>query len=175
MFKQELDYTFVGISPQDVNELREKHNVIPVRLNKTRLAVDVDDVIHIPQHPQGRQKRISFSTVCLINESEVFYKADTSFGSSGSPVLYSQSNDMHVLALHKSGGVTLPDGRLANRGILLSAILDHVCRQSGRFLLYQILPHQFYLLVTDLGNSRVTSTQNTCKSIAFKFQTIVPE
>ena len=127
----------MGISPEHVNELREKHGVFPMKLAQTQLAVEVDDVIHIPQHPEGRQKRISFSTVCMITESEVFYKADTSFGSSGSPVLYSESNDMHVLALHKSGGVTLPDGRLANRGILLSAILGHICRQSGKSSLCQ--------------------------------------
>ena len=115
-----------------MKELRENHGVIPIKINQTRLAVELGDVIHIPQHPEGKQKRLSFSTVCKITESEVFYRADTSSGSSGSPVLYSQSNDLHVLALHKSGGVTLPGGLLANRGILFSAILDHICGHSGK-------------------------------------------
>ena len=124
----------MGISQQDVNELREKHGVAPMKLDQTRLAVETEEVIHIPQHPDGREKRISYSTVCKVTVSEVFYKADTSFGSSGSPVLYSQNNDMYVLALHKDGGVELSNGRQANRGILISAILDHICQHSGKLL-----------------------------------------
>ncbi len=117
----------MGISQQDVNELRENYGISPLKLEQTKLAVQVNaDIIHIPQHPDGREKKISYSKICEINESEVFYTADTSFGSSGSPVLFSQNNNMYVLAVHKDGGVKLPDGSLANRGILMTAILDHI-------------------------------------------------
>ena len=139
----------MGINEVDVNELREEHKVTPMKLDQTRLAVEVEDVIHIPQHPDGRQKRISFSTVCAITASEVFYKADTSSGSSGSPILYSQSNNMYVLALHKDGGVILHDGRLANRGILICAILDHICQQSGKSCLEGVSSVLFWRNVDD--------------------------
>ena len=102
-----------------------------MKLDETRLAVQPNEVIHIPQHPGGKSKQISFSTIYKITDTEVFYKADTSSGSSGSPVLYCQSNEMYVLALHKSGGVTL-DGILTNRGILIAAILDHIGLPGGK-------------------------------------------
>ncbi|XP_028397914.1 uncharacterized protein LOC114521615 [Dendronephthya gigantea] len=125
------DYTFVGISPQDIDDLQVGFDVTPVKLEKTKFCVDADDIVYIPQHPGGRPKRMSCSKVTHITQSEVFYQADTSGGSSGSPVLCVQNNDMYVLALHKSGSETLLDGRIANKGILMSCILDHVCGQRG--------------------------------------------
>ena len=124
----------MGISEEDVAKLRNELEVIPVKLGKETLEVKVDDIIHIPQHLEGKQKRISYSKVCGVTDTEVFYEADTSHGSSGSPVLYSQNNDMHVLALHKSGGVTLYNGKEANKGILMSAILNHLRSHSGKSL-----------------------------------------
>lgn len=132
----------MGINPQDVEDLRTMHNVIPVKLEETKFCIDVDDIIVIPQHPQGKPKRISYSKVSEITQDEVFYRADTSGGSSGSPVLCVQNNDMHVLALHKSGSATLRDGRLANRGILMNCILTHIRQRTGRSLvcIYVICP-----------------------------------
>lgn len=115
-----------------MTKLRDKHEVTPIKLGKENLFVQVDEVIHIPQHLEGKPKRISFSKVCGITDTEVFYEADTSHGSSGSPILYSQSNDMHVLALHKCGGVTMYNGKEANKGILMSAILNHLHQHSGK-------------------------------------------
>lgn len=139
LFTQELDYTFVGVTEKDVIDLRE-YQVTPIDLNQPRLAAEVGAVIHIPQHPGGRQKRLSYSTVLKITGREVFYKADTAIGSSGSPVLYVQNNRMYALALHKDGGVSV-DSTLANRGILISTILDHVYKNSGewRFILVSSL------------------------------------
>ena len=127
----------MGISQQNVNELREKYGISPVKLEKNRPTVQVNvDVIHIPHHPDGREKKFSWSKICGINESEVFYTADTSSGSSGSPVLFSQNNNMYVLALHKDNEGRLPDGSLANRGILMTAILDHICGMFSPLKIY---------------------------------------
>jgi V8-like Glu-specific endopeptidase len=121
----------VGISEGDVKDLHENYRVIPVKLEQTRLTVEVNvDVIHVPQHPEGREKGLSYSKVCGINESEVFYTAGAYCGSSGSPVLYCKNSIMYVLALHKDGEVKLSDGSPARRGILMSAILDDMCGKS---------------------------------------------
>ena len=121
----------MGIREQDVNDLRQVFDVKPVKLEQTRFMVQVnDDVIHIPHHPNGRSKKLTSSKICRINDSEVFHTADTSSGSSGAPVLYCQNENMYALAVHKDDGVELPDGSRANRGILVSAILDDLC---GKF------------------------------------------
>ena len=124
----------MGIRDEDVSTLSKEHNVIPIKLEKEELRVQVGEVIHIPQHMEGKPKRISFSKVCGVTDTEVFYEADTSSGSSGSPVLYRQNEDMHPLALHKSGGVTMNNGIRANKGMLMSAILSHLRQHSGKSL-----------------------------------------
>lgn len=121
----------VGVSDRDVKYLTD-HRIKPVKLHHVPLCARIGDIIYIPQHPSGLQKRMSTERISEISGTIVSYKADTDAGSSGSPVFCAQNNKMFVIALHKAGGATLVNGELVNKGILMNAILDHVTGHSGK-------------------------------------------
>lgn len=94
----------------------------------------INDPVNIIQHPNGDDKQIALTSneVISIWGPRIFYKADTEPGSSGSPVF---NQDWKVVALHHAGKLMSEGGLVinekgdkasANRGILISHILDEV-------------------------------------------------
>ena len=136
IFLQEYDFTLVGIKPEDINALHTKLVINPLQLQR----VPENDLykvknVQIAQHPQGKPKRFSMGRLCEIKEKYILYDADTTAGSSGSPVFYVSNEQLCILALHKSGGaLTATCKQLVNKGVLINIILDHL--NGGNFLLY---------------------------------------
>ena len=113
----------VGVQERDIKSLKDKYQITPVNLRPVEPSLVYRlDIISIPQHPEGKPKRFNQGKVCKIELHFIHYDADTSPGSSGSPVFFSESKDYRVLALHK--GSISRDGGLVNRGIFINAILS---------------------------------------------------
>ncbi|XP_046846813.1 uncharacterized protein LOC124440465 [Xenia sp. Carnegie-2017] len=130
---KELDYTFIGVKQADIEELQRKFQVTPSKISKKKIRVNENktDIVYIVQHPKGKPKRISASPICKLDENDVYYLADTDDGSSGSPVFFCKKGEVYVLAVHKIGGTTLDNGQKANRGVLVSSVLENVYRELG--------------------------------------------
>jgi V8-like Glu-specific endopeptidase len=97
----------------------------------------VGDPVNIIQHPNGDSKQIALTSndVLSIWGPRLFYRADTEPGSSGSPVF---NQDWKVIALHHAGKLMAEGGlqineqgerASANRGILLSFILEQIAKR----------------------------------------------
>ena len=126
----------VGVSERDVEDLMKNHRISPVSLDRKELFPQVGDQVFIAQHPEGKQQRFSSEKIKEITTVAVGYKADTSFGSSGSPVIFGQDDRLFVLALHKSGRAKLKSGEEVNKGILMNVILDHVNGRNGMYVFF---------------------------------------
>lgn len=130
---QEYDFTFVGLKAEDIEALHSTLDIHPLQLQ----SVPENDLynvknVQIAQHPQGKPKRFSMGRVCEIKEKFILYDADTTAGSSGSPVFYVSNEDFGILALHKSGGVVTSSCKQpVNKGVLINIILDHL--NGGNF------------------------------------------
>ncbi|XP_066029685.1 uncharacterized protein [Pocillopora verrucosa] len=120
--KEELDYTFVGVSKADIDRLS-----LPIEpiLMEPEPELKKGENVMIIQHPKGRQKQFSQEKISKVKKPFVFYKADTERGSSGSPVLTSEG--LALVAVHhkgcKKGGY--------NKGSLISEILKDL--QEGSY------------------------------------------
>ena len=113
--QQVLDYTFVGIYKEEVEDLQL--GISPVIFDD-EAEVEVDDDIFIFQHPKGRPKEFSHEKVMRVEKPFVYYKADTDTGSSGSPVF----KKLELIAVHHKGN----EEELYNKGTLCSEILSHL-------------------------------------------------
>ena len=111
---QELDYTFIGVNKDEVDNL--SLGLEPIEL-KQEPPVSKGDEIFIFQHPSGRPKEFSHEEVISVERPFVYYRADTEGGSSGSPVL----RDLELLAIHHKGR----EGEY-NKGTLCSEIIQHM-------------------------------------------------
>ena len=128
-----LDYTIVKIKNdkklKEFASLEIENHVIPQK----------GHLVNIIQHPEGEPKMIAMPDEIIsvnLKENHLFYLADTKSGSSGSPVF---NQEWKVVALHH-GGMKKEDGGLvinengdkfeANRGTLLSAILEDILNQG---------------------------------------------
>ena len=111
-----LDYTFVAV--RDEPKLRSTGAIEPVTLADASLQTD--DYIYIVQYPRGGERKDSHASVCDFSDGQryVYYKADTDYGSSGSPVF----KGCRVFALHHQRD---PE-RKANRGVAMRFVLEHV-------------------------------------------------
>lgn len=76
----------------------------------------VGDDIFIFQHPMGKPKQFSYEKIICIEHPYVYYIADTSKGSSGSPVLWK----LQLMAIHLAGS----EQDQYNKGTLFSAIIN---------------------------------------------------
>ncbi|XP_044183730.1 uncharacterized protein LOC114974515 [Acropora millepora] len=112
-----LDYTFVGISEDDIGKIH--HDVQPIDMETAPEPTEGDQVI-IFQHPQGRPKEFSGDKILHVEKPFVRYRADTDKGSSGSPVV--TTTGLKLIAVHHGGKAELG----YNRGTLCSEILTHL-------------------------------------------------
>ena len=120
---QDLDYTFVAIKKDDIDNLDcfVNNQITPVTLvQETNLTKGV--VICIVQHPGGKPKQLSQDRILSVDRPYIKYEADTEPGSSGSPVFTSKEG-MKAIAIHSSGR----EGAF-NKGTLSSEILSHLQR-----------------------------------------------
>lgn len=115
--QKELDYTFVGVEKQDIDNLQQRIEPIPM---EPEPDLRKDDSIMIFQHPKGRQKEYSQDKITNIDKPFVFYQADTETGSSGSPVLTTVG--LKLIAIHHKGS---EEGGY-NKGTLISEVLMHL-------------------------------------------------
>ena len=118
----------VGVRSEDVDSLRTRFGVRPLELQRNRLHDLVNvKIVQIAQHPRGEPRRFSVGGVCELQSRYILYDADTSAGSSGSPVFYACNENYRVLAVHKSGGVEASSCKEpVNKGVLINVILDHL-------------------------------------------------
>jgi hypothetical protein len=125
----------IGLNPEDIDSLYTRLDIRPLSLQRIP-EPDLYQVkiVQIAQHPQGKSKRFSMGTVCEIQEKYILYDADTTAGSSGSPVFYVRNENCCVLALHKSGGVVTSSCKQpVNKGVFINIILDYL--SGGKLLL----------------------------------------
>ena len=125
---QDLDYTFVGICKQDIDNLQ--HSIQPIVMEKEP-ELNKEDGIFIFQHPKGRPKEYSQEKILHVERPFVYYKADTDTGSSGSPVLTTVG--LRLVAIHHKGSEELS----YNKGTLCSEVLMHL--SSGTCMLFYSL------------------------------------
>ena len=96
-----LDYTFVGVADtNDQGAVLGRFGFVPLIESEGKIAVT--EPMNIIQHPSGERKRLALRKNALLDvlADFVHYEADTSPGSSGSPVF---SDLWEVVALHHSG------------------------------------------------------------------------
>ncbi|XP_068744418.1 uncharacterized protein [Montipora capricornis] len=123
---KELDYTFVAIKKDDIDNLDcfVNNQITPVTLvQETNLTKGV--FICIVQHPGGKPKQLSQDRISSVDRPYIKYEADTEPGSSGSPVFTSKEG-MKAIAIHSTGR----EGAF-NKGTLSSEILSHL--QQGTY------------------------------------------
>ncbi|XP_015749012.1 PREDICTED: uncharacterized protein LOC107328774 isoform X4 [Acropora digitifera] len=112
-----LDYTFVGISHDDIVE--KIPDLQPIEMETEPEPAEGDQII-IFQHPRGRPKEFSGDKILHVEKPFVRYRADTDKGSSGSPVV--TTTGLKLIAVHHGGKAELG----YNRGTLCSEILVHL-------------------------------------------------
>lgn len=132
---QDLDYTFVGIYKQDIDNLQ--HNIQPIVM-ETEPELNKEDGVIIFQHPKGRPKEYSQEKILHVERPFVYYKADTDTGSSGSPVLTTVG--LRLVAIHHKGSEELS----YNKGTLCSEVLMHLT--SGTCMLFSFFALYLSLL-----------------------------
>ncbi|XP_044183861.1 uncharacterized protein LOC122964368 [Acropora millepora] len=112
-----LDYTFVGISHDDIVE--KIPDLQPIEMETEPEPAEGDQII-IFQHPQARPKEFSVDKILRVEKPFVQYRADTDDGSSGFPVV--TTTGLKLIAVHHGGEAELG----YNRGTLCSEILVHL-------------------------------------------------
>ena len=147
---QPLDFTLVALRQLDVSG-KHKLNIGWNPLIRQSGKAIVGERVNIIQHPNGEPMRVVVhdNTIEDVFDDYLHYVADTQPGSSGSPVYNDQ---WKVAALHHSGvpernsekrillssGVPWDGSRdkidqiswIANEGIRISSIVDHIDRQN---------------------------------------------
>lgn len=132
--ENELDFTVVAIgAPRDGDATLASLGACPLLARDDKHVLG--EFVNIVQHPDGDFKQIVLRENRLLNRDPtvLHYMADTSPGSSGSPVFNDQ---WEVIALHHWGEPHLvetgpggqPLGREMNEGIRVSAIVDELTR-----------------------------------------------
>lgn len=89
-----------------------------IRLNRSP-SYAVNQLVNIVQHPKGRRKEVALqkNKISSIHPTEIFYKTDTDYGSSGSPVF---NNSWELVALHHARSSNQP----VNKGIRIDKIVQ---------------------------------------------------
>jgi len=85
-----------------------------------------DDIVVVPQHPEGRTLELAFGAALNYNEraNRLQHNANTESGSSGSPCL---TASLEPFGLHHAGG--LDKNFLHNQCIPLRPIIQRMVRQ----------------------------------------------
>lgn len=123
---KELDYALIRVDKKHMCSLK----IEPIDAGFPKVdKLSLYDIVHIFQHPKGREKHISSNNIKTINPPFIHYYADTLSGSSGSPVIVVVGNKCALAALHYKGVQASPSNY--NKGILMSEILSHL--NTGKY------------------------------------------
>lgn len=149
---QPLDFTLIAVAPPETEGTVDFEQIGWSRLIEAEGKVINGEYVTIVQHPNGQPKQIALRENQIIDVLENFlhYHTDTAPGSSGSPLFNDQ---WEVVGLHHSGvpkrdtqgriltrdnslwTSAMGDGAIqwiANEGVRISRILNHVKSQSLR-------------------------------------------
>jgi hypothetical protein len=124
---EELDYALIRLARAvgDEDAAGKKRGWITVQ--KTPPAVIAEDIVMVPQFPDGRSLELSFGKALAYNESatRLRYDANTEEGASGSPAL---TMALEPFGLHHAGG----PGRSQkyNQCVPLRLIIQRMMRQN---------------------------------------------
>lgn len=195
---RDLDYTLVAVAEESTNNKSlSDYGFLPLADDEGSTVNG--DRVNIIQHPNGERKQVAIRDNQVIDMLDDFlhYKADTSPGSSGSPVF----NDFwEVVALHHSGvprrnangDILAVDGSLwrrsmgdhrvswiANEGVLLSSILDHIRRtdvsREATSLKDEFLDQSGRLAIVNDDNPPLTSIRvSTAQSVQSTATVTIP-
>lgn len=149
MTDENLDFSLVAVTEKSLAGVAlQRYGWLP--LIKEQGKALLGEPLNVIQHPRGEAKQIVLRSNELVDlfDQYAHYVADTEPGSSGSPVFNDQ---WEVVALHHSGvpkkdeqgryvardGTTWTHGMdpdaldwIANEGIRVSSLIDHISRQS---------------------------------------------
>lgn len=152
-----LDYCLVAVQPLDIQRETPLSSIGYHFLNPAlgKLANEGQEFVNVIHHPDGDYMQLSIreNRFVKIQEDMLWYEADTSQGSSGSPVFNDQ---FQVVALHhmgvakksadgksyldRDGNIIKPkNGQIdisrihwiANEGVRISKLVAHVTAESG--------------------------------------------
>jgi len=122
-----LDFSLVGVEPVSVDGEADLKSFghIPM-LPRSGKALKME-YVNIIQHPNGDYKKVALRENVVIGHEGAFlyYVTDTEPGSSGAPV---HNEEWQLAALHHRTvpDPENPDNYIANRGVRISSICDHV-------------------------------------------------
>ena len=99
-FYQDLDITIVDI--EDVNEIIKNLEFLDYDLNYIKgynQYINID--LFTLEYPKNEIEVASGKIIKIINNNEFIYTIDTDYGSSGCPIIL--SNTLKVIGIHKAG------------------------------------------------------------------------
>lgn len=101
---KDLDYCLISVKKMDISNSKNLSDIGFIRLDPTlgKLGNEEQEKLNIVHHPKGDYKQLSIreNTFTKIQPTTIWYKSDTSQGSSGSPVFNDQ---WQLVALHHMG------------------------------------------------------------------------
>ena len=109
-----MDFVIIEIKPKD--KIKEKYFLLPYNNDKNENLINKD--IYIVQYPEGENLSYSEGQIKQINNFELIYNGDTKLGSSGSPILL--KNSQEVLGIHKQSN----SNNIEKYGTLISSIFQ---------------------------------------------------
>ena len=126
-----LDYTIIKLKlddPVNVEEeenIRMVKNIVPLELCTGHIPA-YKELAYVIQHPLGKSMVVHEDEITKIGKQYIRYKVDTSYGSSGSPVM----NERGVIALHHKSVSETRELAGENQGIIISTIVDDINTKS---------------------------------------------
>jgi hypothetical protein len=95
-----LDVTFLKFRPNVEQRLVQRNAKF---LSIVKDLPDVNSVVFIVQHPGGKKASISSGYLLSYRQFNVYHRASTIPGSSGSPVMIVEKGESRVIGVHKKG------------------------------------------------------------------------
>ena len=127
---EELDYTCIEIFESD--GITKFFKIEPYIISNQSKASEIfkENDIFILQFLKENEISFSNGNIMHINKNDIYHRASTENGSSGSPIIKrdQNSNENYIIGLHKE---TIKDGNkvLYNRGTTFGSILENIKEQ----------------------------------------------
>ena len=100
ILNQNTDFYFMMLSNEFCEEMVNKHGVQFIESTESI----TDDPIRVPQHPGGKERHIATATIdpnWKVEKKQNWHRASTERGSSGSPLLQKQGDEMRVIGINR--------------------------------------------------------------------------